>query len=66
MLAEVNEVCPAKIKRVKEIGFSIRTCVRRTEELENILFSQLKYKYHNVIRLFFDGFRREYRTQFNF
>lgn len=42
MLAVVNEIWPEKIKIIEKIGFSIRTCVKRTEELENILFSQLK------------------------
>lgn len=59
-------VCPGKIKIIEEIGFSIRMCVRRTEELENILFLQLKFKHHNVVSVVFDGFRREHRTQLNF
>jgi len=43
MLVVTNEVCPEKIKLFEEISFSTRTCVRRTEELGNNLFSQLKY-----------------------
>jgi hypothetical protein len=42
MLAVTNEVCPEKIKLFEEISLSTRTCVRRTEELGNNLFSQLK------------------------
>jgi len=42
MLAVVNEVCPEKIKQFEEISLLTRTCVRRTEELGNNLFSQLK------------------------
>ncbi|XP_026818972.1 general transcription factor II-I repeat domain-containing protein 2-like [Rhopalosiphum maidis] len=42
MLAVTNEVCPEKIKLFEEISLSTRTYVRRTEELGNNLFSQLK------------------------
>lgn len=42
MLAVVDEVCPEKIKQFVEISLSTRTCMRRTEELGNNLFSQLE------------------------
>jgi len=42
MLVIINEACPEKIKQFEEINLSIRTCVKRTEELGNNLFLQLQ------------------------
>ncbi|KAL4101074.1 hypothetical protein QTP88_021094 [Uroleucon formosanum] len=44
MYVVVNEICPEKKKQFEDISLSVRTCVRRTEELGTNLIFKLKEK----------------------